>query len=59
MFIEDIIERALATLLGGRPSKKKPYEAGQSVSGLRDPLGMLVTVLKKALPSDTWFRKAK
>lgn len=48
-FIEDKIERALATLLGERPSKKKPFVAGHSIFGIRDSLGMLVSILNKIL----------
>lgn len=48
-FLEDKIERALATLLGERPSKKKPFVAGHSIFGIRDSLGMLVSILNKIL----------
>lgn len=48
-FIEEKIERALATLLGERPSKKKPFVAGHSIFGIRDSLGMLVSILNKIL----------
>lgn len=48
-FLEDKIERALATLLGERPSKKKPFVAGHSIFRIRDSLRMLVSILNKIL----------